>query len=302
MPKYLHVNRKNKDALFRFIFGNEKHKEYALHLYNYLNHTEYENTDELKVVTLEDVMFLNYKNDVAVLLDSVLNLWEEQSTWNPNMPYRMFLYFASELEEYVRMTDQNAYGTKPIHIPVPRSYVFYNGKRRDAKITKLKLSDLFEKEAEGCCEYTVTVYNINSKETEKEEKCEELYEYTWVINRVNEGIKKKENIEKVIHRTIRQMPEGFILKPLLEAEKRRVVTMLLTEFDAKKYYEHTKREGYEEGIQIGKERGIEIGVEKKTEEMIQSMYQAGISIGKIAEIAKCSEEEVRDKLKIQKDF
>ena len=127
----------------------------------------------------------------------------------------------------------------------------------------------------------MTVYNRNSKETEKEKKCEELYEYTRVLNRVNEGIKKKENIEKVIHRTIRQMPEGFILKPLLEAEKRRVVTMLLTEFDAKKYYEHTRRKGYEEGIQIG--------IEKKAEEMIQSMYKAGISVDKIA---KCSEEEV----------
>ena len=97
-----------------------------MHLYNYLNHTEYENTDELKVVTLEDVMFLNYKNAVAVLLDSVLNLWEEQSTWNPNMPYRMLLYFASELEEYVRSIPD---------FPEP-GIIFRDGKRRDAKITE----------------------------------------------------------------------------------------------------------------------------------------------------------------------
>lgn len=74
MIKQLKVNRKNKDALFRFIFGNPNHKEYALHLFNSLNQSDYTDPSDLEFVTLEDVLYLNYKNDVAVLVNTTLNL------------------------------------------------------------------------------------------------------------------------------------------------------------------------------------------------------------------------------------
>lgn len=79
-----------KDALFKFIFGSEERKEFTLALYNALNGTKYKDSTQIKFTTLEDVMFINYHNDVACMIDqSVINLWEEQSTWNPNMALRM---------------------------------------------------------------------------------------------------------------------------------------------------------------------------------------------------------------------
>ena len=35
------------------------------------------------MVTLENAVYMNMKNDVAFLLDNRLSLYEHQSTWNP---------------------------------------------------------------------------------------------------------------------------------------------------------------------------------------------------------------------------
>lgn len=40
------INDKNKDRLFRFLFGNEEYKEYALSLYNAVNDTDYQDVNE----------------------------------------------------------------------------------------------------------------------------------------------------------------------------------------------------------------------------------------------------------------
>ena len=115
----LKVNRKSKDALFRFIFGNPNHKEFALHLFNCLNHSHYTDPVDLEFVTLEDVLYINYKNDVAVLVNTTLHLWEEQSTWNPNMPYRMLVYYVLETQNYIEMTEQNQYREGGVKLPRP---------------------------------------------------------------------------------------------------------------------------------------------------------------------------------------
>ena len=44
------------------------------------------------------------KNDVSFLLASDLNMYEQQSTWNPNMPLRCFLYAAHALGKYLHDT------------------------------------------------------------------------------------------------------------------------------------------------------------------------------------------------------
>ena len=97
----LKLNREYKDALFKFIFGNESRKEYTLSLFNALNGTCYDDPREVKLVTLEDVLFISIKNDVAFIMSDTLNLYEQQSTWNPNMPLRLLSYLTKEYEKYV---------------------------------------------------------------------------------------------------------------------------------------------------------------------------------------------------------
>lgn len=79
------LNRNHKDALFRFIFKNPKD---LLSLYNALNGTDYTDVSDLTVTTLEDIVYMSYKNDISFILGSEMSLFEHQSTFNPNMPLR----------------------------------------------------------------------------------------------------------------------------------------------------------------------------------------------------------------------
>ena len=81
--KHVFVQKKYRDALFRRIFNE---KSVLLELYNALNQTDYDDADELIFYTIDDVIYLGYKNDVSFIVRGTLNLYEHQSTLNPNMP------------------------------------------------------------------------------------------------------------------------------------------------------------------------------------------------------------------------
>ena len=93
--KKLVLRRNHKDSLFCNLFSD---KENALSLYNAINGTNYHDPDEMSIVTMKDVIFLHQKNDVSVLFDSRLTLWEHQSTLNRNMPLRGLMYYARNME------------------------------------------------------------------------------------------------------------------------------------------------------------------------------------------------------------
>ena len=42
------INREYKDRLFKYIFGNEKHKDLTLSLYNAINNTHYDCIDDIE--------------------------------------------------------------------------------------------------------------------------------------------------------------------------------------------------------------------------------------------------------------
>ena len=85
------ANYRHKDSLFRIIFRDKKE---LLSLCNALADTDYQNPDDLTITTLEDVLYIRIKNDISFLLGDHLNLYEHQSTFSPNMPFRGFLYMA----------------------------------------------------------------------------------------------------------------------------------------------------------------------------------------------------------------
>ena len=84
--KYPTLNREYKDSLFRLIFSEKKD---LLDLYNALNGTSYSDPEELEVNTLEDTV------------GGTLNLYEHQSTYNPNLPIRGLIYLAHLYEGYI---------------------------------------------------------------------------------------------------------------------------------------------------------------------------------------------------------
>ena len=89
------INREYKDRLFKFIFGKdtEQSKRWRLQLYNALNGTTFNDPDELKINTIENVVYITMRNYISFLVDTEMNLFEEQSSYNPNMPLRGYIYF-----------------------------------------------------------------------------------------------------------------------------------------------------------------------------------------------------------------
>lgn len=95
------TNRKHKDRLFKALFGSPERKHLTLQLYNAMNGSSYANPEEIQLTTIDDVVYMGMKNDVSFLLRGEMNLWEQQSTPNRNMPFRFLLYYAHVMERYV---------------------------------------------------------------------------------------------------------------------------------------------------------------------------------------------------------
>lgn len=135
----LPARRDYKDTIFRRLFQD---RENLLSLYNAVNRTSYTDAEALTVVTLENAVYMNMKNDVAFLLDNRLSLYEHQSTWNPNMPLRDLFYVSRTYQGLVK--DETLYSSKRLKLPTPHFLVFYNGTEEREERSILKLSDSFE--------------------------------------------------------------------------------------------------------------------------------------------------------------
>ena len=123
--RHYKVHRQIKDRLFRFLF--EKDRDALLQLYNALNGTDYQDPSMLQVVTIESAVYVVMKNDLAFILAGVLNLYEHQSTVNPNLPVRFLIYLAQEYQGIIEKAKESLYGSKQITLPTPHCVVFYNG-------------------------------------------------------------------------------------------------------------------------------------------------------------------------------
>ena len=87
---------------------------------------------------------LSMKNDLAFLIKNELNLYEAQSTFNPNMPLRGLSYFSRLYQGYVEFWKLDVYSSGRIILPAPRYIVFYNGRKDLEDQVELRLSDSFE--------------------------------------------------------------------------------------------------------------------------------------------------------------
>ncbi|MBP5157839.1 MAG: hypothetical protein ILP18_08225, partial [Treponema sp.] len=124
-------NREYKDRLFKAVFGRdtEQSKRWRLDLYNALNGTGYTDPDALSLTTIENVIYITMKNDISFLIGSQMNLYEQQSTYNPNMPLRGLMYFAQLYQMDLSARGEDLLGSRQVKIPVPSFIVFYNGDR-----------------------------------------------------------------------------------------------------------------------------------------------------------------------------
>ena len=154
-------NVQYKDRLFNFLFGSEENKEWTLSLYNAVNGSHYTDPSMIKITTIREVMYLGMHNDVSFLISNEMNLYEQQSTYNPNMPVRLLQYAGNLYERYFKENSLNKYGGRLLQLPVPKLVVFYNGKKEQPDEMILKLSDSFPEGSDADIEVKVRMLNVN---------------------------------------------------------------------------------------------------------------------------------------------
>lgn len=291
-------NREHKDTLFRKIFGIKEHKKYLLSLYNALNHSAYTNEEDLQLVTLDDVLFVSMKNDVAFLLDCEMHLYEHQSTINLNMPLRGFMYTAKLWQNWIKQNERNIYRKKLVKIPTPHYTVFYNGTEETEDRYELHLSDAFEKpQTDRKYEWTAEVYNINfGKNKELMERCKALREYAHFVQMVRIYYKECKNETEAIKKAMEEAIDQNYLNGYFKQEKEAVFMTTLWEVNRDIYEndlrEEAREEGREEGRELGIAEGREVGRTEGKIEIIFAMYQSGMPITQIASIIKMDVKEL----------
>ena len=82
-----------------------KDKENLLSLYNAVNGTDYKNPEDLEITTLENALYMNLKKDMSCVIDFSLDLYERQSTVNPNIPLRDLFYVSKILQGLIVKED-----------------------------------------------------------------------------------------------------------------------------------------------------------------------------------------------------
>lgn len=244
-------NRQYKDRLWRMIFNN---KEDLLQLYNAINRTDYQNPDDLEVNTLEDVLYLSMKNDVSFLVGGTMNLYEHQSTFNPNMPLRGVFYFSRLYEGYVADNNLMIYHEKRVRLPKPKYIVFYNGTKNQPDSMELRLSDCFENtdNEAPCLECTATMLNINYGHNQELMKhCRRLEEYSIFVQCVREYIQSEPSVKDALEKAIDTCINQDVLADFLKKHRAEVTNMILTTYDKDLYEKTLKENAREEGLESG---------------------------------------------------
>lgn len=276
-------NRNYKDTLFRMIFREPKE---LLSLYNALNGTTYDDPAALEIVTLENAIYMTMKNDLACIVDSHLNLYEHQSSVNPNMPLRDLLYVAREYEKII--TDTTFYSAKQVKIPVPNFVVFYNGTAYQPERVEMKLSDAFQIPVKNpALELKVIQLNINvgfNKELMK--NCQTLQEYALYVERVRKYAKQKP-LSHAVNTAVQECIKEGILSDFLRRYRAEAVMISIFEYDEERekaliiqsLKELAEEECREAAEKEGLKKGLEKGLEKGRQEGIQAFLSLCSELG-----------------------
>ena len=278
------ANRQYKDTVFRMLFSE---KENLLSLYNAVTGNAYQNADDLKIVTLENAIYMGMKNDLAFMLETNIYLYEHQSTINPNIPLRDLIYIGIEYQQY--LNDKSLYSSKLQKIPAPKFMVFYNGTDTVDDRVELRLSEAYEHLAgEPDLELKVLMLNVNEGHNKDlMEQCQTLKEYAIYVARVRKYASEL-NLNDAVERAITECIKEGILVDFLRKNRSEVKMVSILEYDKEWEEKKLRKAEYEagksDGIEIGKSEGIKIGREETLAEMIYNMKQHGYSIEKMADI------------------
>lgn len=285
------INRNYKDSLFRLIFQNKKD---LLELYNAINESDYTDENDLTIYTLDDAIYISYKNDMSFLLSDILNLYEHQSTINPNMPIRGFLYFARNYESYIELNHLDIYSSVLQPLPLPQYIIFYNGTKDMPEKQILELTDAFPKikGKEPCLNCKATLLNINYGHNEAiMKRCHKLRDYATFIHYIRENTRNYLPLDMAIDKAIDDCIFQHVLEDFLVKHRAEVKSMVLSSFDQENH-DRILKEAYEK-------KGEQQGEKKLLKKQVIKKLEKGLAVREIAEMLEEDEDTI---LQILKDI
>ncbi|MBO5289430.1 MAG: Rpn family recombination-promoting nuclease/putative transposase [Spirochaetales bacterium] len=299
------TNRNYKDSVFVDLFAHDINaKRNFISLYNALHGTNLDaKTTDVQPVMLEQVLYMKYYNDIAMLIDGkIVILIEHQSTINQNMPFR-FLEYIARIYEKITTKDEK-FGRKLVKLPVPEFYVFYNGKDDYPTESVMKLSDAFmqlgdDSELKNQLEISVKVININvDKENPILKRCEALKQYSKFIEQVRCNIENA--VPEPFTTAIKEAIKKGFLSDYLNRKSTEVQNMLLAEYDYDTDIAVQRKEAFDDGVSIGRNEGISIGLSqgisqgehKKAVETAKNALTMHLPIEQVAILTGLSPEEI----------
>ncbi len=278
------ANRKYKDTVFRMVFSD---RERPLELYNAVSGKHYDNPDDLKIVTLDNAVYMGMKNDLAFLLDMGIYLYEHQSTVNPNIPLRDLIYIASEYNTLVET--KTLYLSTVQKIPTPNFIVFYNGQSEMADRGEYRLSDAFAtKVDEPALELKVTVLNVNyGRNLELMEQCRTLKEYAQYVAMVRKYKAELGSLDDAVKVAVDECIKEGILSDFLRRNRAEVEMTSILEYNQEE--EEKKIRAAE--LELGIERGRKI---EKYQLINTLMTTAGFTLEEACKLTRVSLDDYRE--------
>ena len=244
------LNRTFLSSLFEQIFNSRSE---ALSLYNAINGTNYTDLALLRITTLSGALFLGYQNDVSFLVGATLNLYEHQSTFNPNMPVRGLIYFSRLYEDYILDNGLDLYSSTQLLLPRAQFFVFYNGTSEQPDRQVLKLSNSFSDDhLENHLEVCAVMLNINYGHNKAlMKKCQTLHDYALFVDTVRQYISSGYTRERAVEKSVEECICNNVLKDFLIRNKAEVLSMLFSEYAWEIHLKNLQEEGWKKGLEEG---------------------------------------------------
>jgi predicted transposase YdaD len=112
--------------------------------------------------------------------------------------------------------------------------------------------------------------------------CEPLKEYSWFVDRVRVLMDGKPQLEAAVDKALDDMPDSFILKAFLLANKAEIKGMFLEDYNIETFKRDMRAEGYEEGLEEGRK------------DITVRMLKEGLPVSLIAKISTLPESAIMD--------
>ena len=247
---YLKANRTYQDTLFRFMFSD---KESAIELYNALEGTNYGMDTEVEFTTLENVLYVEGKNDLGFSIGGkFVILTEHQSTINHNMPVRFLEYVAQTYKRQIPNDD--LFKKKAIPLLTPEFFVIYTG-TEDWDETELHLSDSYiGNPSENSLELVVKIIDLRYNKKKAGEilsRSAKLRGYSLLLEYVRENRKEGFALETAIDMAVNRCIEENILKDFLTRYGKEVRGMIFEDISIERFAEIRAKENEEEQWKAG---------------------------------------------------